>query len=279
MKIFSVTIVQDQEDIIEENVRHHQPIFDDLYIWDIGSSDKTSEILKKLGNEFPNVHVKFEERLFANDLRGELFWEIRENYNENDWYYQLDSDEFLQSNIRPILHKANKRNKQYVRTYHFNFRLRKDDINAPFKNTSSRNYFKVDYSEVRAFKNTNDIQWPLNNRSLMPLGLILPINLKRPHNEFIKVYHYPFRSKEQLERRIESKRKLIKGPNYKEIKGINYRKYNITDIDTLLSNEQDLRNIKVSNKVHFSEDIKIRYKTVWKPVFNHIKKSFFKFHK
>lgn len=266
MKIFSVTIVQDQEDIIEENIRHHQSLFDDLYIWDIGSVDSTVEIIKRLSCEFDNVHPKYEKRQFSNDLRGELFGEIKHKYNENDWYYQLDSDEFLYSNIKSIVANANNENKFFLRSYHLNFRLRVDEISTPFINTSSRQYFKVEYSEVRAFKNVNSVKWPLNDRSILPLGNILPINLKRPHREFVVIYHYPFRSQEQLQKRIESKRKLVEGSSFKEIKGINYNKYKITDINTLISKESDLRDIKKSNKIFFSEKLKIKFKTIYKPL-------------
>lgn len=269
MKIFSITIVQNQEDIIESCIRHHQPIFDDLFIWDIGSTDSTVEVLNRLNNEFQNIHLKFITRNFSDDLRGEYYHEIRNNYSEDDWYYQLDSDEFLYSDIRKII-KNNKKS-GYLRSWHYNFRFTDIDKSNNTKSYQELNYFKMDYSEIRAFKNSVLNDWPINDYRTLPLGNILPINLTKIFNpcySHIHIHHFPNRSIEQIRNRILEKRKLVSGTTYKEVKGINYDKYKVTDIDYFIHNHKLSKDIRF-DRVRIWDKIKVKFKTIWYPTLVH----------
>jgi len=51
VKTISITLVKNEEDIIESFVRYHINFFDKLLIMDTGSTDATLDILKKLSAE------------------------------------------------------------------------------------------------------------------------------------------------------------------------------------------------------------------------------------
>lgn len=269
MKIFSVTIVQNQEDIIEDIIRHHQPLFDDLYIWNIGSEDATTEILKNLESEFSNIHVKNENRSFSNDLRGEYYLEIKHKYTENDWYYQLDSDEFLYTDIKRLISKTKNENIGYFRSWHFNFMYTERDKSKRIHDYKQLHYYSMNYSEIRAFKNSSLLLWPINDFSVFPLGNILPNNLTKKfkcNSQFLTIYHYPNRSLEQIRNRIDQKLKIVNGPIYHEKKNINYRKYKAIDINCFIADHNNAKDIRVNTTPSRYEKSKVLYKTIYKPL-------------
>ncbi len=252
MKIFSITIVQNQVDIIEDVIRHHQPLFDDLYIWDIGSSDGTLEVLELLSEEFDNIFLKKKTALFADDLRGVYFNEIKYKYTSDDWYYQLDSDEFVKNDVRKTIKLSRLFGATFIKTFHLNFRYTKDDYDKDVRTYKDVRHYKLDYSEVRAFKNRQNLSWPIGERSVLPIGYIVPINLGIPSIFFLKVFHFPFRSKRQIEKRMKEKIKIVEGNAYEEVKGIRYDKYRHTKIEGLLGNAEDCKVIKNFELPYFS---------------------------
>ena len=243
MKIFSITICSNEVDIIEDTILHHQSIFDNLYIWNIGIDEHMTSILDRLSNEYDNLYIKNEVRQFSDDLRAELYNEIKGKYSEKDWYYQLDSDEFLHSNIRRFIKEANFISADYLRTNHFNFGFTFEDKKNNIQDYKQLKYYTVAYSEIRAFRNRKDLIWPIDDRSILPLGLIVPINIGyKVYPIFINIYHFPSRSFEQIEKRIKQKIKLVNSIKYKEVEGIDYSKYRMTDPNKLISDCKNLYN-------------------------------------
>jgi hypothetical protein len=107
MRLFGVTMVRNESDIIEASVRHNLSILDGLTVIDHGSVDGTSEILAALQRERLNLRVLRDdsagfyqaERLTA-AARDAL---AREGA---DFVFPIDADEFIKTSSRDRLEEA-----------------------------------------------------------------------------------------------------------------------------------------------------------------------------
>lgn len=96
MKIVTVTMVRNEQDIVEAFVRYHTALVEQMIILDSGSSDLTSEVLAKLQEEGLPVHVIHDpEPAF---LQSEIVTSmVRDAFVrlEADLVIPLDVDEFI----------------------------------------------------------------------------------------------------------------------------------------------------------------------------------------
>lgn len=90
---------RDEENLIRQWLEYHGQLFgyENLYVFDNGSSDTTADILKEFkGN---GVHCDFSQQgRQAFDNKGELFEGIIKKFdkeNPSDFYFPLDCDEFI----------------------------------------------------------------------------------------------------------------------------------------------------------------------------------------
>ena len=107
MRLFGVTMVRNESDVIEAFVRHNLGILDGLAIVDHGSCDGTSEILAELVREgLPLRLLRDYEPAFLQSLRITTL--VRETLqNESaDFVFALDADEFLHVPSRERLERA-----------------------------------------------------------------------------------------------------------------------------------------------------------------------------
>jgi hypothetical protein len=277
-KIFSITVVQNQEDIVGDVIVYHQKLFDDLYIWDIGSTDNTISILENLVEKYSNVHLWSKEKAsFSDDLRGYIYNDVRNKYDEDDWCYQLDSDEFLKSDLKKLISVENKKNTGYIKTWHVNFQYTFDDRDNNVNSYRDLKYYLPNYSEVRVFRNKKNLVWKLNDYSMLPLGNILPSNFENSAKKRIIVYHYPFRSLNQLKKRIDEKLKIIKSDKYVELSDIDYRKYKVQSIETLMKKKEECE-VYNGNPIKLNpiQKFKIIKKTFIVPLSKHLLKKYLK---
>lgn len=105
MRLYGVSMVRDEADIIRANVLYHLAAgFDRLLILDNGSSDGTRKILRKLGGD-PRVRWTRDRGSFR---QGEVFTELaRQAAAEGaDWVAPIDADDFWHapgSSIKEVL--------------------------------------------------------------------------------------------------------------------------------------------------------------------------------
>lgn len=103
MKIVTVTMVRNEQDIIETFVRYHEPLVNEMVILDNGSSDQTSDILWKLKEEGLKIQILFDpETAF---LQSEMVTKmVRNAFLELNasLVIPLDADEFIASNLGGI---------------------------------------------------------------------------------------------------------------------------------------------------------------------------------
>ncbi|HED38180.1 MAG TPA: glycosyltransferase family 2 protein, partial [Ignavibacteria bacterium] len=114
-KIFSITMIKNEVDIIETFVRYHLSFLDSMVILDNGSTDGTIEILLKLIDEGLPIHLTFNDNPAYNqsELTTKLFYKTLKKFNPA-YIIPLDADEFITTNsnksIREIIQKDIKDN-------------------------------------------------------------------------------------------------------------------------------------------------------------------------
>jgi hypothetical protein len=96
MRIFGVTMLRNEADIVEAFVRHNLSILDGLVVIDHGSIDETSEILTRMHRE--GLRIRIVRDIVPGFFQAERLTAItRETLavEDADFVFPLDADEFL----------------------------------------------------------------------------------------------------------------------------------------------------------------------------------------
>lgn len=95
-KVFSISMVKNEADIIESFVRYHLHILDGMVILDHGSTDNTPNILEKIQSEGLPIFVKRNVDIQYNqaEITTKLLYETIDQHNP-DLVFCLDADEFI----------------------------------------------------------------------------------------------------------------------------------------------------------------------------------------
>lgn len=210
-KIWAVTMVRNEEDIIESFCRYTMNFCDGLLIWDDNSLDHTGGIIKQLIEEGLQI-VLFEAPLSGSSDFGKYQFDVfnelaRQAFEERgaDWVIPLDADEFLfcpdYSDPRTAIEKLDESvdYRIYSRTYIFEASSADDCIFLPYRFRSFLRY----PNEKRMVKTV------LSKK--LYFDFCAKISIGHHHLEFdSKPYprtkftdnllsaHYPFRNVEQM---------------------------------------------------------------------------------
>jgi hypothetical protein len=120
MEIYGISVVQNEQDVVRENLEWASRFFERIWVWDLGSSDDTWEILQELQSERVCVAQRPEVE-FSRAVRPFFLNEVRSQIPDGAWLYRLDADEFLASDPKPILEQAEAEGAELVRAWHLNF--------------------------------------------------------------------------------------------------------------------------------------------------------------
>ena len=107
MRLFGVTMVRNEADVIEAFVRHNLGILDGLAVVDHGSIDGTSEILARLQAE--GLPLSVERKLDAAFRQSDTITALAREAlarDSADFVFALDGDEFLKVPSRATLERA-----------------------------------------------------------------------------------------------------------------------------------------------------------------------------
>jgi hypothetical protein len=209
--IWAVSMVKNEEDIIESFCRYTMQFCDGLLIRDDNSQDHTSGIIKQLINEGLRI-ILFETTLSGtSDFGGYKFHVFndlaRQAFEERgaDWVIPLDADEFLfcpdYSDPRAEIEKMDEsfEYRLYSRTYIFEGPLPDHSVFLPYQFRS----FLCDPKQGRMVKTILSKKLYFDHRAKISIGHHhLEFDAKPfPQIEFtdrLLSAHYPFRSVEQM---------------------------------------------------------------------------------
>jgi len=208
-KLISLTMVKNEEKIIESFVRYNINLFDMMLIIDNGCTDSTMEIVRGLQKEGLNVEVRnesfidFEQKMVEN----KYMYQIANNYDV-DWIVPLDADEFLYVENKEFFDTLSKEKMYYVhwKTYVL---LESDDTKECCipKRLQHRLQVKPEYKDIlqEAVKVIVSVELLLKDKVYLAAGHHAFIGLNDDKfEELNSVYiaHFPIISYEQLKTKI-----------------------------------------------------------------------------
>lgn len=203
MKIFSICCVRDENDIVAEALEAALRWSDRIFVFDNGSVDGTWETIQEISRRTSKLEiVGRDDRTFTDELRGEIFESYRSIASAGDWWCRLDSDEIYIDD--PIGFLSGVPDKYgFVYSASFNFYFTDVDLHRYHQNpakwlarpASQRlRFYQNNWGEPRFVRHRNDLNWR---------GLIWPDNRGRTFPSRIRLKHFPYRSPDQISRRLE----------------------------------------------------------------------------
>jgi len=282
-KIFSISMVKNEADIIESFVRYNTNIMDGMIILDNGSTDNTLEILKQLKNEglpiiiFEDTDRDYEQATKMNKLLIKAVNEFKA-----DVVVPLDADEFIisskQGNPRDIIEQIESQTFYYVKWRTFVPDFTKNEEFVPARITSARednleNFYKVIIPKELVKK--YDVKLTMGNHGLTFDSRYDEV-IKSVFNENLRIAHFPIRSKEQTISKITvgwiyslSRLKRIEGQGFHQQIIFNKLKENkevlnenIIDFAKSYALTEELKEVQIKETpldLSFCKNIKIKY--------------------
>lgn len=218
MNLHALCVVKNEADVIEESVRWAAGFCDRVWVWDLGSSDGTYELLQRL--TLRGVHVNQRAELsYSKTVRAELLATIRPELPVGSWLYVLDADEFLAADPRPLLQAATAKGAHLVRAWHCNFYPTPADLECiatlgleaweALPLFERLRHFRPEWMERRFVRLTEEFIWEgRDGRSKMRLqGGGKP----RPFGRAALVRHYRYRGPTQVTKRYETRQAIRAG--------------------------------------------------------------------
>ena len=198
-RIFALCFVKNEDDIVADALLHAAQFCDRIYVVDNNSTDQTWDIVRNIDCDVvvPVGSVDFEYRDY---LRTWFMGSRKNELGINNWWYILDADEFLVGDPFKAIARAESENADIVAVDMINFHISRDEVleagELGKKETwRDRKYYELyESGKVEFFKNTRYLNYGICD--FFPLGLTGEGPARLP------VKHYPYRSLEQIEKRI-----------------------------------------------------------------------------
>ena len=146
MKIYSLMLVKNEEDIIASTLKAAAEWSDKLIVLDNGSTDRTWEIVNDMASLHPCI-IPFSQdaRPFRIGLRALMFDAFKYEMTDDDWWcIRMDADEFYVESPREFLQSIPKRFKQ-VSKASIDFHITEEDV-AEFEFSGN---FETDKDKIR----------------------------------------------------------------------------------------------------------------------------------
>lgn len=207
MKIFAISVVKNEADIIESNLRAASEWADKIFVYDNGSTDGTWEKVLAMQNDiitpWRQDYVPFRE-----SCRWEIYRDYKHLASEGDWWcLRLDADEFYGDDPRVFLAAVSSKY-HFVCTRTIQFQLTHEDV-AEYDFTGIfetdkphiKYYGRVAWSEARFFRYREKLTWPDTYDRPKNMGIVCP----KP----ILCLHYQYRSPEQVKVRFQVRQAAI----------------------------------------------------------------------
>ena len=258
MKIYSLMLIKNEEDIIASTLQAAAEWSDKLIVLDNGSTDRTWEIVNEMAASDPRI-IPFAQdgRPFRIGLRALMFDAFKHEMSSDDWWcIRMDADEFYEESPREFLQNIPKRYKQ-VSKASIDFMITEEDVqefiftgNFEIDKDNIKYYNPKTWAEVRFLRHSARLTWDIDQFKPSPCGLTYP--------KQINVLHYQFRSPQQMQKRFEIRQKAREEGcgSFNHEKGSSWKEYlRKRELLTLYDPEQGFQlqgNRNKFNKLHTS---------------------------
>lgn len=196
MKIFAISVVKNEADILAQSLQAASRWADKIFILDNGSTDGTWEIAQSLASD-KIIPWKQDTSPFYDGIRAQVYQKFKHLASDGDWWcFRLDADEFYIDDPRQFLAMV-PQNHHFVVTDTIQFRLTREDFSdnkAPAGIKDIRYHDKQTWSEARFFRHRPHMEWTTAMERPKHMGVM--------HKRRIKLKHYQFRSLEQIKQRV-----------------------------------------------------------------------------
>jgi glycosyltransferase involved in cell wall biosynthesis len=202
MKIHCIALTKNEEDVIEDCLAEACKWADRIYVYDGASTDRTWEIVQKM-KQPQIVPWRQDGKVFSEGLRAEVFEAFRHESAPGDWWLQLNVDEYYPESPRVFFERVPWwENFVWGVTVEY-FITEKDldaiDFSQPFEEVRPLlRYYRAFWSEPRAFRYRKGLRW--STAGAWPLHAGLTAKSR------IVFQHYPFRSPQQMQTRLDVRR-------------------------------------------------------------------------
>ncbi|RYD51968.1 MAG: family 2 glycosyl transferase [Sphingobacteriales bacterium] len=212
MKIYALSVVKNEADVIEANLKAASKWADKIFVWDNGSTDGTWEKIQALADDIITPW-KQDARPFRDSLRSMLYNAHKHWGKPGDWWcIKLDADEFYYDDPRQFLAKIPLKY-HYVCSRYIQLMITEEDI-AEYQFTGSFeedrekiNYFhKLAWAEIRFVRHRDRLAWTEKTPFPEHVGIVYP--------ELITMLHYQHRSPQQIQRRLTQRKEAIAKGGY-----------------------------------------------------------------
>ena len=209
MRIHAMALIKNESDVIRQSLTAATVWADSIYVYDNGSDDGTWEIVHDLATAHPQiVPFKQDSTPYRQSHRRELFERYRGS--PGDWWGILDADEFYIDDPRQFLATVPER---FGEVWSASFEYYFTDVDAARYEQEPDAYaddvpvgdkcrhYINNWSEPRFFRDTERVVWPEGDGS--------PEELDPAYPRRIRLKHFQYRSPQQIQRRIDSRREAL----------------------------------------------------------------------
>ncbi len=208
VNVFGLTLVKNEADIIGQMLDSASRFCSRIYVYDLGSTDNTWEIVEKCSGNGVVVPWRKEDIVYHNGRRARMFHAFYDDVRPGDWWLRLDADEFYDEDPRTVLAEAEHDGCHVVCSKHIQFYYTDKDYQAWRAGEETiddrakpirlrRRYYLVNSSEPRFFRHRRGMQWDERYPSPFRMGVYA-----RPR---VFVRHYQFRDPVQMKQRIRDR--------------------------------------------------------------------------
>lgn len=211
MTIHSICLVKNEGDIIERTLTEAARWSDSIYVYDNGSTDGTWDKVLALAEDEPCIVPFRSERLPFNDsLRRVPFLHYQHRSQIGDWWCRLDADEIYIDSPRDFLTRVPS-DCDTVWSASFQYYFTDEDLARYQRDPAAYaddvpielkcRYYSNNWSEIRFFKYHPRLQWHTGG---------FPYPLLKSFERRIRLKHYPYRSPQQIERRLATRKDAVR---------------------------------------------------------------------
>jgi hypothetical protein len=215
-RVYTHCIVQNESDVIESCLDRAEEFSERIWIWDLGSSDGTWELLQSRPSDIVDVSRREDlSSLSVKEVRMRMLDELRHEIPEGCWLYWLDADEFIIGDPRPLLAAAAREGAELVRGWTLEFRPTPADIQLMDELGEAKwqqiplverlRSYQVGFPFWKFLRMTPEVRWWVEDGR----SRVSHVSGRKPReaSERFVMRHYQYRSPSQVALRLETRQK------------------------------------------------------------------------